>query len=349
MKFSARQIASFLKGEIVGDANKMVSGISKIEEGKEGTLSFLSNPKYEKYIYTTNASIVLVNNEFRPAKTYTATLIKVPDAYEAFASLLDLYQQSKEKRSGIHKKSVIEKSAKIGKNSYIGAFVYVGENVSIGENVSLYPHVYIGDNVVIGNNVTLYSGVKVYEDCVLGNEVTIHSSAIIGSDGFGFAPQSDGTYKKIPQLGNVIVEDFVEIGANTTIDRATMGSTIICKGVKLDNLIHLAHNVVVGENTVMAAQTGVAGSTKIGKNCMFGGQVGLSPHINIADGVKLAAQSGVGQNIENVNETQMGSPSFNAMDYKKSYYVYTKLPELYRTIARLEKEIHELKSIKDPL
>jgi len=274
MEFQATSIADFLNGTIEGDPNATVHNISKIEDGKPGTLSFLANPKYNKYIYETDATIVLVNRDFVAEGEIKATLIRVDNAYEAFASLLDLYQQIKGTKSGIENPSYIDASATIGKNLYLGAFAYIGENARIGDNVKIYPHAYIGDNVVVGDNTIIYSGVRIYEDCKIGESCILHAGCVIGADGFGFAPTSDGSYKKIPQIGNVILEDYVEIGANTTVDCATMGSTIIHRGVKLDNLIQIAHNCEVGENTVMAALTGLAGSVKVGRNCTFGGQVG---------------------------------------------------------------------------
>lgn len=293
MEFSAASIAAFLKGEIVGDPEIKVNTIAKIEEGQPGALSFLANPKYEHYIYGTKSSVVLVNRSFIPSAKIEATLIKVENAYESFASLLRLVDQARPRKKGIHPTAVIEPTAKIGSDVFIGAFTYVGDNCVIGNGCSLYPQVYIGDNTTLGNDCTINPGVKIYHDCVIGEGCIIHAGTVIGSDGFGFAPQSDSEFMKIPQLGNVILEDHVEIGANTAIDRATMGSTIIRKGVKLDNLIQIGHNVEIGENSVMAGQTGIAGSTKIGKNCMFGGQVGIAGHIKIADGTKIGAQGGI--------------------------------------------------------
>jgi len=344
MEFTAKIIADFLRGEIVGNPDVKVNNVAKIEEAQPGTLAFLSNPKYNNYLYTTQASIVLINNDFKIEKEVKPTLIKVPNAYEAFASLLQLTQQGKVLKTGIEEKSMVSATAKLGENVYIGSFAYIGENVKIENNARIYPNTFVGDNVTIGEGTTLFAGVKIYEDCVIGNNCTIHAGAVIGADGFGFAPQSDNNYKKIPQIGNVILEDFVEIGANATIDRATMGSTIIRKGVKLDNLTHIAHNVEVGENTVMAAQSGIAGSTKIGKNCMFGGQVGFAPHLTIADGVKAAAQSGIAQSITEENLIVMGAPAYKISDYQKSYVGFRKLPEILKQISILEKEIKELKS-----
>lgn len=343
MKFSAQNIAAFLEGVVEGNPEVFVDNISKIEEGKEGTLTFLANPKYSKYIYTTNASIVIVNKNFTPESEINATLIRVEDAYQAFASLLELYNQSKSEKKGIDKQTYIDDSANLGKEIYVGAFAYIGENVKIGDNVKIYPQIYIGDNTEIGDNTTLYSGVRVYHECKIGKNCIVHSNSVIGGDGFGFAPQSSKDYKKIPQIGNVILEDNVEIGSNTTIDRATIGSTIIRQGVKLDNLIQVAHNVEIGDNSVIASQTGISGSTKIGKECMIGGQVGVIGHIEIADEVKIAAQSGIGGTIKTKGEIVQGSPAFKIKDYTKSYVTFKKLPDLDKKIYLLEKEIELLK------
>jgi UDP-3-O-[3-hydroxymyristoyl] glucosamine N-acyltransferase len=344
MEFTAAKIAEFLNGKIIGDENVTVNDIAKIEEGKKGSLSFLANEKYKPYIYSTLSSVVLVNNDFEADKEISSTLIYVDDAYQAFASLLELVAEAMfETKTGIEQPVSISTSCKYGKDVYIGAFSYIGENVEIGDNVKIYPQVYIGDNVVINDNVTIYAGAKVYHSCILGKNVTIHSGAVIGADGFGFAPTDTSNYKKIPQIGNVILEDYVEVGSNTTVDRATMGSTIIRKGVKLDNLIQIGHNVEIGENTVMAAQTGVAGSTKIGKNCMFGGQVGVAGHMEVADDVKLAAQTGVGGSIKTKGDIQMGTPAFNMRNFQKSYIYFRKLPQFTDKISKLEKELKELK------
>lgn len=341
MEFTAQQIAAFLNGVIEGDASVKVSNFSKIEEGKPGTLTFLANPKYESFIYETQASVVLVNNDFVPSQPLTTTLIKVPNAYAALAMLMSMVEQAKPKKTGIDSTAFIASTAQLGENPYVGNFAYIGENVKIGHNVKIYPQVYIGDNVNIGDNVTLYPHACIYDGCNLGSNLIIHAGAVIGADGFGFAPEGDG-YKKIPQIGNVIIEDDVEIGANTTIDRAVMDSTIIRKGVKLDNLIQIAHNVEVGENTVMAAQVGVAGSVKIGKHCMFGGQVGLAGHLKIGDNVNLGAQSGVISSVES-NTTVLGSPSMPAKSYMRSSAIFSKLPEMYRTMGQLQREIEQLK------
>lgn len=344
MKFKASVIAGFLKGSIEGDPEVEVNDISKIEEGRLGTLSFLANPKYEKFIYETQSSIVLVNNDFKPEKPIHATIIRVENAYEAFASLLDLYQQSKPRKTGIHKLASIHEGVTLGNDLYIGDYAVIESNSVIGDNTKIYPQVYIGDNVKIGENTTIYAGVKIYEDTIIGSGCVIHAGAVIGSDGFGFAPQEGNNYRKVPQIGNVIIEDNVEIGSNTTIDRATMGSTIIRQGVKLDNLIQVAHNVEIGENTVIAAQTGIAGSTKIGKDCMLAGQVGIIGHLTIANKVKIAAQSGVMNDVKKEGEVLQGSSALPFRDYWKSYVVFRKLPELSRQVSDLSKQLKELKN-----
>ncbi len=336
MEFTAAQIAELLEGEVVGDASTAVHTLSKIEEGHPGSLSFLANPQYTPYIYNTAASIVIVNKDFVPEQEITSTLIKVDDAYGAFARLLDYYNTVKNNKVGIENPSHIADSAQVGDDVYVGAFAYIGERVKIGRNVKIYPHVYVGDDVTIGDNTTLFSGVKVYAECVIGNDVTVHSGSIIGGDGFGFAPNSENSYNKVAQIGNVIIEDHVEIGSSTTIDRATLGSTIIRKGVKLDNLIQIAHNVEIGENTVIAAQSGVAGSTKIGKNCMIGGQVGIIGHLKIGDNVKIAAQSGIGKNIKD-GEVVQGSPAFSHGEYVRSYALFRRLPDLANKVNQLLK------------
>lgn len=338
MKFTAEQIAGILEGEVVGNPMAEVFRLSKIEEGAEGSLTFLSNPKYLNYIYSTKASVTIVNDTFVPESPLTTTLIKVQDAYAAFSKLLEFYNQVKLNKSGIEQPSFLSQSVKYGDNLYLGSFSYVGQNVVLGENVKIYPNCFIGDNVVIGDNVLLFAGAKIYSETIIGNNCTIHSGAIIGADGFGFAPNPDGTYTKIPQIGNVIIEDNVDIGSCTTIDRATMGSTIIRKGVKLDNQIQIAHNVEIGENTVIAAQTGVAGSTKIGKNGMIGGQVGISGHLNIGNNVRIQAQSGVGRNIKD-NEILQGSPTFGYNDFSKSYVHFKNLPKIVAEIEELKKQI----------
>jgi UDP-3-O-[3-hydroxymyristoyl] glucosamine N-acyltransferase len=343
MEFNAATLAGFLKGEIEGNPEVKVNTIAKIEEGQIGALSFLANPKYEHYIYETKSSIVLVNKSFVPSAKVHATLIRVENSYEAFASLLRLVDQARPRKKGIHSTAIIETTAKIGSDVFIGPYVYIGENCEIGDGCSLYPHVYIGDNTKLGKNCTINPGVKIYHDCLLGEGCIIHAGSVIGSDGFGFAPQSDSEFMKIPQLGNVILEDLVEIGANVAIDRATIGSTIIRRGVKLDNLIQIGHNVEVGENTVMAGQTGIAGSTKVGKNCMFGGQVGIAGHLKIADGTKIGAQGGILGDIKEENTVILGSPAIEIKQFLRSSVVFKKLPELKTKIDLLEKEIESLK------
>lgn len=345
MKFTAEQIAQLLQGTVEGDKTTAVSDLSKIEEGKPGTLTFLANPKYTDYIYTTGASIAIVNKTFEAEKPLpaTLTLIRVDDAYACFAKLLQVYEQAIQQQPRIEQPSFVDPTAKIGENVYIGAFAYIGANAVIGNNTHIYPQTYVGNNVKLGDNTVLYAGVKVYRDCKIGNHVTIHASSVIGADGFGFAPNSENNYQKVPQIGNVMIEDHVEIGSNVSIDRATLGSTIIRKGVKIDNLIQVAHNVEIGENTVIASQTGIAGSTKLGKNMLIGGQVGIIGHLKIADGVKIAAQSGIGQNIEKENEIVQGSPAFGIGDYKRSYVLFRGLPKLKEQIDTLAKEIEALK------
>jgi UDP-3-O-[3-hydroxymyristoyl] glucosamine N-acyltransferase len=338
MKFTAEQIAGILEGEVVGNPNAEVHELSKIEEGKKGSLTFLSNPKYNNFIYSTKATITIVNKSFIAESEVETTLIKVDDAYMAFSKLLEFYEEAKGIKSGIEQPSVIAENAIYGANLYLGSFSYIGSSVVLGDNVKIYPNCFIGDNVVIGDNVTIFAGTKIYEQTIIGNNCAIHSGSVIGSDGFGFAPSPDGTFKKIPQIGNVIIEDNVDIGACTTIDRATMGSTIIRKGVKLDNQIQIAHNVEIGENTVIAAQTGVAGSTKIGKNGMIGGQVGIAGHLNIGNNVRIQAQSGVGRNIKD-DEVLQGSPTFGYNDYSKSYVHFKNLPKIVAELEELKKQI----------
>lgn len=342
MEFSAAQIAALLNGKIEGDSEVKISNVAKIEEGKKGTLSFLANPKYTPYIYTTDSSIVIVNNDFEPTQTIKATLIRVEDAYEAFARLLEIYQQMQSDKKGISSLAFSAGSAQLGQNIYLGEFAFIGENSIIGDNTKIYPQVYIGDNCQIGENTIIYPGVKIYQGTKIGNNCIIHAGSVIGSDGFGFAEQTDKHYKKIPQTGIVIIEDDVEIGANTTIDRATLGATLVKKGVKLDNLIQIAHNVEVGENTVMAAQVGISGSTKVGANCMFGGQVGLAGHINIADEVKIAAQSGISSHIHEKAAVVMGSPAIPFRDYRRILVHFKNLNQIVERIAKLEKQLNSL-------
>ena len=341
MEFSAKMIAEFLQGEIVGNPDVVVSNVAKIEEGKPGTLAFLANPKYSKYLYSTEASIILINKDLKLEKEINPTLIKVENAYESFASLLQLYEESKPKKKGVSDLASIDKSAVVGEDNYIGEYACISDGAVVGNNVSIYPQVYIGSNVKIGNNTTIFPGVKIYHDCVIGDNCVIHAGVVIGSDGFGFAPQSDNHYKKIPQIGNVIIEDNVELGANTTIDRATMGSTIIRKGVKLDNLVQVAHNVEIGENTVIVSQTGIAGSSKIGKNCTIAGQVGIVGHLKIGDNVIVGAQSGVSNNTPD-GSVVLGSPATPIANARKSIAVYRNLPELRNRMNEMEKQLSAL-------
>lgn len=328
MEFTAKQISELLEGEVIGDENAVVSNLSKIEEGKPGTLSFLANPQYTPHIYTTSASIVIVNKSFKAEGEISATLVAVEDAYASFAKLLEVYNSMQHAVEGIHENSFIHDSATYGEDIFVDAFTSIGKNVTIGKNVKIYAQVSIGDNVTIGDDCILYAGVKIYHDCSIGAKVTLHSGVIIGGDGFGFAPNADNQYNKVAQIGNVIIEEGVEVGANSTIDRATLGSTIIRQGVKIDNLIQIAHNVEIGKNTVIAAQTGIAGSTKIGADCMIGGQVGIAGHIVIGNGVKIAAQSGISSDLKD-KSVVMGSPAFNIGDYNRSYVYFKKLPSLF--------------------
>lgn len=342
MQFTAEQIASFLGGEIVGDEKVSVSNLAKIEEGTTGTITFLSNPLYTQYIYTTQASIALVRRDFEPEKPVTPTLIKVDDPYTSLTRLLEFVDQARGQKSGVEEPTHIALSAQVADDAYVGAFTYIGERAVVGEGCKLYPQVYIGDDVVIGNNVTLYPGVKVYHGCRIGNNCIVHAGSVIGSDGFGFAPQADGSYKKIPQIGIVILEDDVELGANTTIDRATMGATIIRRGVKLDNLVQIAHNVEVGENTVMAAQVGIAGSTKIGSQCMFGGQVGVAGHRHVGNRVVIGAQSGIPNDVKD-NMELMGYPAVPKVEFARQTVHIKRLAQLNQTVKELQQQINELK------
>lgn len=341
MEFSAKQIATFIQGEIVGDENATVHTFAKIEEGMPGAISFLSNPKYTPYIYETQSSIVLVNKDFVPEHEVKATLIKVDNAYESLAKLLNLYEQSKPKRVGISPLAFIAETAKIGKDVYIAPFACIGDHAEVGNNTVIHPQVTIGSGAKIGSDCILYASCTVYHDCRIGNRCILHSGSVIGADGFGFAPTPSG-YEKIPQIGIAILEDDVEIGANTCVDRATMGATIIRKGVKLDNLIQIAHNDEIGANTVMAAQAGVAGSTKVGEWCMIGGQVGLAGHAHIGNKVGIAAQSGVPGNVKEGSQI-MGSPAYDAKQYFKASVVYKRLPDMYTELNALRKELNELK------
>lgn len=343
MQFSAAQIAHIINGKVEGEPSVAVASFAKIEEAENGQLAFLANPKYEDYLYTTKASVIIVNEALEIKPGLTATLIKVPDAYSAFAMLLRKYQQMMTQQlTGIQQPSYISPTAKIGENVFIGAFAYIGDHAEIADNAKIFPQAYIGNNAKIGQYSILHPGVKIYHDCIIGNNVIIHSGTVIGSDGFGFAPQADGTYNKVPQIGNVVVEDHVEIGSNACIDRATMGSTIIRSGAKLDNLIQIAHNVEVGQHTVIAAQSGVSGSTKIGNNVMIGGQAGIVGHISIADGVKINAQSGVSKSISNPNSAVTGSPAYEYGSALRSQAVSRKLPDLEKRIKELEKILSQL-------
>ena len=342
MNFTAAIIADFLTGTVEGNPEASVNDVTKIEEGRSGTHSFLANPKYEKFIYDTQSTIVIVNKDFKPKKSVEATLIRVENAYESFAALLRLYEEGKPKKSGISKLSSISESATLGKDLYVGDFTCISDHVTLGDGVLLYPQVYIGENVKIGDRTILHPGVKVYEGCEIGADCVFHAGVIIGADGFGFAPNHENNYEKVPQVGKVIIEDHVEVGANSTIDRATMGATILRKGVKLDNLIQIAHNVEVGENTVMAAQAGIAGSTKMGKNCMVGGQVAIVGHLTIADGAKIAGKSGILRDIKNEDARMSGIPAIDAGSFNRSTVIFRKLPELSKQIDALEKKLAEL-------
>lgn len=347
IEFSVDYIADLLNGEVQGDGSIKINQLSKIEDAQPGTISFLSNPKYEASIYTTKASAVIVNQGFNPRKALNVTLIRVKDPYLGFTTLLEEYnKQSGSEKVGIEEPSFIGDHTRTGENLYRGAFSYIGSGCDLGHHVKIYPHAYIGDNVKIGDHTVIYSGVKIYAGTEIGSHCTIHAGAVIGSDGFGFAPQSDGSYKTIPQMGNVVIGNHVNIGANTTIDCATLGSTVIKDGVKLDNLIQIAHNVEIGENTVIAAQSGVSGSTKIGKGCIIAGQVGIIGHVHIGNHVKIAAQSGIGKSL-NDHSIEMGSPSFNQKIYLRAYAAFKNLPELVNRINELEKKVLNLPSSED--
>jgi UDP-3-O-[3-hydroxymyristoyl] glucosamine N-acyltransferase len=345
MQFSANQIAEIISGKVEGNGEVLVASFGKIEEAQAGQLAFLANPKYEDYLYTTKADVIIISEDQILKTPLTATLVRVPDAYSAFALLLRQYERLlAQQLVGIQQPSYIHPSVATPDDIFIGAFAYIGENVKLGENVKIYPQVYLGNNVVIGDGVVLHPGVKVYHDCVVGNKVVIHAGTVVGGDGFGFAPQPDGSFKKVPQMGNVIIEDYVEIGCNTSIDRATIGSTIIKKGAKLDNLLQIAHNVEVGNNTVIAAQAGVSGSTKIGNNVMIGGQVGIVGHLTIADGSKINAQSGVSKSMKTPNTAVTGSPAYDYTAALRSQALMRKLPELEKRIKELEEKLREVKS-----
>lgn len=338
MEFTARQIAELIGGTIEGNEAVAISKVVKIDEDADSGLSFLANPKYEQFIYTTGADLVIVSNDFKPEKEIKATLIRVENPYLAIASLLDMYNKMKLEKSGISELAFVDETATIGENVYIGAYAFIGKGAKVADGARIYPQAYIGDNTTIGENSTVFAGARLYYDTILGKDCTIHSGVIIGSDGFGFAPNEDGEFVKVAQTGNVVIEDNVEIGSNTTIDRATIGSTIIRKGVKLDNLIQIAHNVEIGENTVIAAQTGVSGSTKIGKNCMIGGQVGIVGHIKIGDNVKIQAQAGVPSNVKD-GEIIMGSPAINLRQYMKSYIHFKNFQQIVDRLEELEKKV----------
>ncbi len=345
MEFSAFQIAQLLEGEVVGDSETVVSNLSKIEEGFEGSLSFLANPAYTDFIYTTKASIVIVGDDFKPERSVpeTCTLIKVKDPYSSFAKLLDLYNQLKYDRKGISDAATVDENATLGTDVYVGPGVVIESGAVIGDDTKIYPQAFIGSNVKIGKDTLIHPAVRVLSDCEIGEHCVIHSGVVIGGDGFGFAPNTENNYQKVAQIGNVIVEDHVEIGANTAIDRATLGSTIIRKGAKIDNLIQIAHNVEIGENTVIAAQTGIAGSTKIGKNCMIGGQVGIVGHLKIADGTMIAAQSGIQNSVKEEGVILQGSPAYSISDYKKSYVGFRKLPSIMKELHSLKRDLEALK------
>ncbi|MEC3879258.1 UDP-3-O-(3-hydroxymyristoyl)glucosamine N-acyltransferase [Parapedobacter sp. 10938] len=336
MQFSAHQIATLLNGSLEGNPDVMVEQLAKIEEASSGSLSFLSNPKYEQYLYTTKASVIIVNDDLKLERPVSGTIVRVKNAYSAFSTLLELYNKMRLNKTGIEERAFIDESVKIGEDVYVGAFAYIDRGAVIGDRCKIYPNVYIGDNVKIGDDTTLFPGVSVYIDCVIGERVIIHSGTVVGSDGFGFAPQEDGTYNKISQIGNVIIEDDVEIGANAVIDRATMGSTIIRQGVKLDNLIQIAHNVEIGQHTVIAAQSGISGSTKIGRNAVIGGQVGVVGHISIASGSQIQAQSGVNRTIAEEGKRWSGTPATRYNAQMRSQVVYSRLPELERRLEELE-------------
>ncbi|RXK83350.1 UDP-3-O-(3-hydroxymyristoyl)glucosamine N-acyltransferase [Filimonas effusa] len=343
MQFSAAQVAMLINGSVEGDGSVTVGSFGKIEEAQKGQLAFLANPKYEDYLYSTCASVVIVNNTLELRQPVQSTLIRVADAYTAFASLLHKYQEiMTQQLSGIQEPSYVALTASMGENVFLGAFAYVSENVKIGNNVKIFPGVFLGNNVQVGDNTIIHAGVKIYHDCKVGANVTIHAGTVIGSDGFGFAPQADGTYQKVPQIGNVVIEDYVEIGANTTIDRATIGSTMIRTGAKLDNLIQIAHNAEIGKNTVIAAQAGVSGSTKIGSHVQIGGQAGIVGHLQIADGSRINAQSGVTKSIKTKNTAVTGTPAFDYTSSLRSQAMTRNLPDMEKRIAELEKLVQQL-------
>jgi UDP-3-O-[3-hydroxymyristoyl] glucosamine N-acyltransferase len=344
MTFSALQIAALINGKTEGDANVSINSFGKIEEAQDGQLAFLANPKYEEHLYSTKASVIIINDGLELKQSITATLIRVPDAYTAFATLLGKYQQMMQQQLiGIQEPVYISATASYGQNVYIGAFAYLGDNVKVGNNTKIYPNVYLGNNVKVGDHSIIHPGVKIYHDCVIGNNVVVHAGTVIGSDGFGFAPQTDGSFQKVPQIGNVIIEDNVEIGANTTIDRATIGSTIIRSGAKLDNLVQIAHNVEVGNSTVIAALAGISGSTKIGKGVMIGGQAGLAGHLQVEDGSKINAQAGLGKSLK-AGSSVTGTPAYDYNKAIRSQAVARNLPELEKRIKELEALVKQLMS-----
>lgn len=344
MEFTAKQIAEFVNGRVEGNENATISTFAKIEEGKEGAISFLSNPKYTHYIYDTKSTIVLIGDDVELERPVSATLIRVKNAYESVARLLQLYESMKPKKQGIDPLAFISPTAKVGDNCYVGAFAYIGDNAVVGDGCQIYPNTYIGDGVTVGESCIIYPHATIYHGCKLGNRVTMHAGSVVGSDGFGFAPSANG-YDKIPQIGIVTIEDDVEIGANTCVDRSTMGSTYVRKGVKLDNLVQIAHNTDIGENTVMSAQVGVAGSTKVGQWCMFGGQVGIAGHITIGNKVFLGAQSGVPGSLKD-NQTLIGTPPMEQVPFFKSQAIFRRLPEIYKQLNDLKKEVEALKITK---
>jgi len=346
MEFTAKDIAGLVGGTIDGNPDVKVNRLARIEDGEPEALSFLANPKYYPYIYSTKSSIVLVQSDFEAEQPLTCTLIRVDDPYTAFANLLEIYDKMRKGKTGTSSLASIAKTAKIGSNAYIGDFVVISDNAVIGDDAKIFPHSYVGENVKIGSGTTLNPGVIIYYDCIIGNECTIHGGSVIGADGFGFAPQSDNNYKKVAQIGNVVIEDNVEIGANTTIDRATLGSTVIRRGVKLDNLIQVAHNVEIGENTVIAAQTGIAGSSKIGKNCMLGGQVAISGHISIADDVKIGGKAGIAHNVTKQGSILLGAPALEISKFRRVIAIFNNLDKLYYRIGDLEKTIKQLQAEK---
>lgn len=340
MEFTARQIADFVNGTVEGNAETKVTTFAKIEEGRTGAISFLSNPKYTHYLYDTQSSVVLVNNDLQLEHPVKATLIRVDNAYECVARLLQMYESMKPRKKGVHPQACIAETAHVGDDCYVGAFAYIGENVTIGKGTQIYPHVVVEDNATIGEGCILYPNVSVYHDCQIGNRVILHSGAVIGADGFGFAPGENG-YDKIPQIGNVVIEDDVEIGANACVDRSTMGSTIVHRGAKIDNLVQIAHNVEVGEHTVMSAQVGIAGSTKVGRWCMFGGQAGFAGHITVGDHTNVGAQCGVNSSVKG-NESLIGSPAQEPKSFFRSSVIFKKLPDMYRDLEALKKKVDEL-------